>query len=221
MCCFYPVLPFLQVTSIVARSPQVLGYGVASMESKVAFLMQVMAYSAAYCRLHDGNTFVTGDICVSSPTLPNLCTHGLIDVLVFASPETQALHASREDAGTIVFKYPQVLNLSVEKNLRLKIDFFTKELQGLPEDVRDVVVGSPTILGYSLTKRLRPRLEVMRSTGVEPKFAAHIWFVSSYTGVQFNKWIEGCLVDKIGANGRGDMEIRRRMKVCRAMLHET
>lgn len=130
----------------------------------------------------------------------------------------QALGASREEAIGIILKYPQVLNLDVEKNLRAKIDFFTRELQGSPEIVRGTVGGTPSVLGYSLSKRIIPRVAVMRSLGVEPTFVDHIWVVSSYTELRFAKWLEKGVINDVGAFGRGDTEVRRRMKVYRGML---
>lgn len=114
-----------------------------------------------------------------------------------------------------------MLNLSVENNLKKKIDYYRGELNGSKEDLRDAVLGSPTLLGYSLSKRLSPRVNVMRSVGVKPNFADHVWIVSSYTELRFSKWVEKYLVKKVGADGRGDSEIKRRMKVYRAMLKGT
>lgn len=131
---------------------------------------------------------------------------------------TQALHASREEASGVVFKYPQVLNLSIDKNLKKKMEFYRGELNGSQEDIRGAVLGSPTLLGYSLSNRLNPRVKVMRSVGVQPNFVDHVWLVSSYTDLRFSKWVEKCLVQNTGANGRGDTEIRRRMKGYRTML---
>ena len=135
--------------------------------------------------------------------------------------EKQALEASPEQARDIVLKYPQVLNLSVEKNLRLKIHFFTQVLGASDRDVRDAIVASPSILGYSLTKRLNPRVKVMRSIGVEPVFNEHLWLVSSYSNLRFSKWAEKRLVESLGAGGRGDVDVRSRMKALRAMLQDT
>lgn len=130
------------------------------------------------------------------------------------------LEASHDEARDIVIKYPQVLNLSVEKNLGLKIRFFTDVLQGSLEDVRDAITGSPVILGYSLAKRLNPRVQVLRSIGVEPVFSEHVWLISSYSDLRFSKWAEKFLVESLGAKGRGDETVRRRMKVLRVRLQD-
>lgn len=98
------------------------------------------------------------------------------------------------------------------------MEYYRLELNGSPEDVRGAVLGSPTLLGYSLSKRLKRRVKVMRSVGVQPNFVDHVWLVSSYTDLRFSKWVEKCLVRNVGADGRGDTAIRRRMEGYRTML---
>lgn len=115
--------------------------------------------------------------------------------------------------------YPTFFNLSVEKNLRLKVDFFCTELRGTPQDVREAVVGTPTLLGYSLTKRILPRLQVMNLLGVKPNFTDHRWHLTSYTNLRFKRWAERQVVDQTGAHGRADAEVRSRMKAFAEVLH--
>lgn len=133
----------------------------------------------------------------------------------------QKLSASPGETSKIISKFPAVLNLSVDKNLQLTLDFFTEELRGSSEAVRDAIVKTPTLLGYSLPKRIKPRFQVMRSAGIEPSFTEHVWHVTSYTGLRFSRWLERCVVANIGAEGRGDVEVRDRMAEYRAVLkHE-
>lgn len=130
----------------------------------------------------------------------------------------QGLSASRQEAISIIFKYPHVLNLSVDKNLRGKLDFFIRELCGTQKEVRDAIVGSPSLLGYSLTNRLNRRVGVLRSLGVKIIFTDHVWVISSYSGLRFNRWIEKIVMSEVGASSRGDKEVEGRMKIYRAML---
>lgn len=129
----------------------------------------------------------------------------------------QELRANREEAISIVFKYPQVLNLSVDKNLRQKLVFFKKELLGSEKEVRDAIIGSPTLLGYSLTNRLYRRVQVLRSAGVNPTFR-DVWLISSYTGLRFNRVVEKIVMANIGVSLRGDKEVERTMKKYRDVL---
>lgn len=133
----------------------------------------------------------------------------------------QGLSASREEARSIIFKYPHVLNLSVDKNLRGKLEFFTRELCGTPKEVRNAIVGSPTLLGYSLKNRLKRRVEVLQSLGVNITFEDHVWIISSYSGLRFNRWIEKIVMREVGVSSRGDKEVERRMQIYRAKLRVT
>lgn len=120
----------------------------------------------------------------------------------------------------IVVGYPTFFNLSID-NLRLKISFFSKDLKGTLEALSNTLIGTPTILGYSLTKRLRPRLQVVRSLDVDPTFTDHCWLLTSYTDLQFRKWVERKIIEKLNANGRGDPEVRNMMRECTTMLRTT
>lgn len=129
----------------------------------------------------------------------------------------QELRANREEARSIVLKYPQVLNLSVDKNLRRKLDFFKRELRGSEKEIRDAIIGSPTLLGYSLTNRLHRRVKVLRSAGVNPSFS-DVWLVSSYTGLRFNRVVEKIVMSNIGVSVRGNKEVERTMQKYRDVL---
>ncbi len=130
----------------------------------------------------------------------------------------QGLTASREEAISIVFRYPQVLNLNVDKNLKPKLDFFKRELRGSEKEVRDAIIGSPTLLGYSLSARLNRRVEVLRSVGMVPSFRDHLWLISSYTGLRFNRTMEKIVMSNIGVLKKGDKDVERAMKKIRATL---
>lgn len=131
----------------------------------------------------------------------------------------QVLHTNSEETSKIISGSPTVLNLSIEKNLRLKIDLYVNELGGKPEDVRAAIVGTPSALGYSLTKRTRPRMQVIRLLGIEPTFEDHFWHLTSYTSVRFNRWLETQVMENLGAERRGDAEVKSRMKRYLSILH--
>lgn len=108
--------------------------------------------------------------------------------------------------------------MSIDKNLRLKLDFFKRELRGSEKEVRDAIIGSPTLLGYSLTNRLNRRVQVLRSAGVNPTFSDHVWLISSYTGLRFNRVVEKIVMDGVGVSVRGDEQVERTMKKYRDVL---
>lgn len=64
----------------------------------------------------------------------------------------------------MICKFPQILGLSVEKNIQPTMNFYeTLVGESLP---KQFILGSPSFLGYSLEKRLKPRLDGVRSTGL-------------------------------------------------------
>ena len=192
------------------------------MESKLLFLMQVRITAcvelAELSRKREIIVFVS--LILHSSNL--LLVTNSMEVKHFTitplSVVAQGLTASREEAVSIIFKYPQLLNLSIDKNLKLKLDFFKGELGGSDKEVRDAIIGSPTLLGYSLKARLRRRVEVLRLLGVAPSFEEHVWLISSSTGLRFNRTVEKMVMRERGVVIKGDKEVERVMKRFRAVL---
>lgn len=133
--------------------------------------------------------------------------------------ECQVLDTNKDETKKIILRCPTVLNLSIEKNLRLKFDLYLDELHGKPQDVRSRVVGSPSILGYSMTKRIQPRMQVLRLLGIEPNFSDHIRHLTCYSSVRFKKWLEHQLMENMGAERRENIDVRNRMNQCLGILH--
>ena len=70
-----------------------------------------------------------------------------------------------DDLRSIIVSYPQILGLSLEYNLRPKMDFFID--CGLSQDqLREFVFYQPSLLAYSLENRLRPRIERMQEKNI-------------------------------------------------------
>ena len=63
------------------------------------------------------------------------------------------------DVRKILGQAPQVLSLSVQDNLAVKVDL----LRGYTSDVRALVVGMPSVLLYSQERNLRPKLDYLQS----------------------------------------------------------
>ena len=85
------------------------------------------------------------------------------------------------DLRTIIVSYPQVLGLSLQNNLKPKVDFFldaeessgdSAEIHssircGLSKDqLREFVLYQPALLAYSLERRLRPRIALMQEKNI-------------------------------------------------------
>ena len=93
----------------------------------------------------------------------------------------ESLGLEGSDLRTIIVSYPQVLGLSLQNNLKPKVDFFldaeesggdSAEIRscircGLSKDqLREFVLYQPALLAYSLEKRLRPRIARMQEKNI-------------------------------------------------------
>lgn len=59
----------------------------------------------------------------------------------------------------------------------------------------------------------------MRLLGIEPNFSDHIRHLTCYSSVRFKKWLEHQLMKSTGAERRGNIDVRIRMKQCLGILH--
>ncbi|CAM6015891.1 unnamed protein product, partial [Sphagnum balticum] len=124
---------------------------------------------------------------------------GVIDfgILIFQSPQTLGLSLelnikptitffselgfSKEEITTIVSWFPQLLGLNVEKNIHPKWDYFLRL-----DRLRSELVDFPQYFGYSLEKRIKPRCEILLSSGL-------LWTLNhtlSTTETAFRKMLE-------------------------------
>jgi len=84
---------------------------------------------------------------------------------------SDALDLSTAELRTIVVAYPQVLGLSLDKNLKLKTEFFLDGASskndmtfncGLSKrQLKEFVLYQPALLAYSLENRIKPRISRM------------------------------------------------------------
>merc|ERR1719329_225205 len=71
------------------------------------------------------------------------------------------LGVDQQRVARIVTSSPQLLGLSLENNLRPKIQFLVEEV-GISEQSLGQVIGSfPNILGYSVEQNMRPKLQYL------------------------------------------------------------
>ena len=83
---------------------------------------------------------------------------------------SDALDLSTAELRTIVVTYPQVLGLSLDKNLKPKTEFFLDDASsnnttfncGLSKrQLKEFVLYQPALLAYSLENRIKPRISRM------------------------------------------------------------
>jgi len=102
----------------------------------------------------------------------------------------EALELSTSELRNVLVTFPQVLGLSLEKNLQPTIEFLLSE-DGAELDVKYLkyfVLYQPALLAYSLDNRIRPRIRRMKASGIS--FAYSPPTIMSYTNNAFDEWLE-------------------------------
>lgn len=91
----------------------------------------------------------------------------------------------------ILVTYPQVLGLSLEKNLTPKIKYFLDFDDGgglTVQELKDFVLYQPALLAYSLSTRIKPRVQRMKDNSI--KLAYSPPSVMSLTDSKFDAWLQ-------------------------------
>eukprot|EP00594_Rhizosolenia_setigera_P013638 CAMPEP_0178976632 /NCGR_PEP_ID=MMETSP0789-20121207/23956_1 /TAXON_ID=3005 /ORGANISM="Rhizosolenia setigera, Strain CCMP 1694" /LENGTH=115 /DNA_ID=CAMNT_0020665771 /DNA_START=335 /DNA_END=682 /DNA_ORIENTATION=+ len=104
---------------------------------------------------------------------------------------------------------PQILGLSLECNLRPKIEFFLQDADTVDEtssfvdyyneaisggggltreQLKEFVLYQPALLSYSLENRIAPRVKIMRDNDISLQFSPS--YVLSMTDKKFEKWLD-------------------------------
>jgi hypothetical protein len=73
-----------------------------------------------------------------------------------------------EKLKKILVGMPTLLSCSIENNLKPKLEFLLKQVDGDVSELRDIIMTLPPLLGYSLEKRIQPRMEKMTLLGIGP-----------------------------------------------------
>jgi hypothetical protein len=96
-----------------------------------------------------------------APTLVGLTTETLQKKVAFLEACTSAAQIRK-----VIVGMPTLLNLSVENNLRPKVEYLREQLGG-HDELKQAIDRLPTLLGYSFEKRIQPRLQAILQAGVD------------------------------------------------------
>ena len=77
-----------------------------------------------------------------------------------SSPDECHTVSSDSDLRVLVLRFPSVLGLSVDSNLKPKLHFLATSLKLSPEALRGCVLREPAVLGASLERSLRPNVQL-------------------------------------------------------------
>ena len=87
----------------------------------------------------------------------------------------------------VVGASPPLLYLSVDDNLKPKLDYLVRATGLSVDELRDHVLRLPAIPSYSLDRRYRPRVDACVAAGVDP---AYVLTSAPYTDEKFEERLE-------------------------------
>jgi len=95
-----------------------------------------------------------------------------------------------DEVRDIIVSFPPILGLSVDRNMRPKIQYLLEKRSlgaGLTKDeLKQLITYQPAILAYSLSKRIRPRIETMQLNDIF--FSLAPYYIMSMTDEKFSDW---------------------------------
>jgi mTERF domain-containing protein len=102
----------------------------------------------------------------------------------------ESLHLETDDDWKrVVSGMPNLLLLSIDKNLQPKISYLLGAFDGNTDVLRAAVVRLPTLLGYSLDKRIIPRMEAIQKAGIDEPGCITVGIPMKEE--RFQQWLEG------------------------------
>jgi mTERF domain-containing protein len=90
----------------------------------------------------------------------------------------------------ILVTYPQILGLSVEKNLKPKISYLLDKENGgglTLQELKEFVLYQPALLAYSLSTRIKPRVTKMNEIFIRLSYSPPS--IMSLTDTKFDAWL--------------------------------
>ena len=145
---------------MLLRFPRLMTYSLSKIKRVVGYLRFALGLEATDVRrvLHQAPQVV-------SLGIENI--QEKVDYLLqVAEPGAVAGHpSSTQTLRKLIVGMPSLLNLSIEKNLKPKVDFLQAKLG--EQELSKAIDRLPTILGYSLENRIKPRLMQILEAGVE------------------------------------------------------
>lgn len=142
-------IPMNRLNKTIVTRPQILG---CSVDKNLAPKLELLVEMAGIDRDQ------LPQVIVRAPHVLGYSPSNIARFLIFLLHE---LGIDQQRVARIVTSSPQLLGLSLENNLRPKIQFLVEEV-GISEEALGQVIGSfPNILGYSVEQNMRPKLEYL------------------------------------------------------------
>ncbi|CAM9431374.1 unnamed protein product [Choristocarpus tenellus] len=166
-------------TALIKRDPQFLLYNLDLLESKMKwFETEVGDLELAQKILSSNSRLFSASL-----------SHTLKPKVRWLQDKLQL---PREEALSLLLSYPELFGASADTNLGPTIDFFVEDMGATLEDLRKAMMeGTGRVLASSLSGRLRPRVELLRSVGINPSFNDHWKILVMATEAKFRRWFLG------------------------------
>jgi mTERF domain-containing protein len=99
----------------------------------------------------------------------------------------QRMSLSDKDIRSILERQPTILHLHAERNIGMKLDFLTQELDADTQSLRELVLAAPSLINYSDTNLARKVRFFTKHLGFTMEECRHLWTAEPklvYAGVQ-------------------------------------
>jgi hypothetical protein len=187
-----PILRFLEddlqimnYQKIVMRYPQVFSVKVDGLRDRAQFIQSNMKLNRSQTRSEwlDVSFVISG-----FPPVLWLSELNLSEKVDYIQDE---FDFDSEELRDVLVTFPQVLGLSIKKNLKPKIDFLSRSAEnggaGLSkEQLKEFVLYQPSLLAYSLEARIKPRIKRLSDSGVSFEYCPP--YLMSYSNLKFEQW---------------------------------
>jgi mTERF domain-containing protein len=99
----------------------------------------------------------------------------------------QRMSLSDKDIRSLLERQPTILHLHAERNIGMKLDFLTQELDADEQSLRELVLAAPSLINYSATNLARKVRFFTKHLGFTVVECRHLWTAEPklvYAGVQ-------------------------------------
>lgn len=171
-----------EVNRFMKRASGILRLSESMLQSRIGFFRDTFKFSDAALK-----KLVTG--CMGEI----LHIHGDENVVERAKYLVKVFDGDHETVGSIITRFPSILQGSVKNNLKPKVDFFLSEIfLGDQARLLSQIKQHPQVLfgHFSLAGRIRPRLKAIAEAGMDPSACLESIVLSNR---RFARWLDVCV----------------------------
>jgi mTERF domain-containing protein len=162
-----------ETRSVFMKFPRLVTYSLRKIKHVVGFFRYEVGMSAAQVK----------SVIRKAPGIIGLATDTKIRKKVDFLQSSLGL--SDRELRNFIAAMPNLLNLDKHNNLIPKLDYL-KNFFNTDDGLRDAILRCPTLLAYSLENRIRPRMEAMQQSNIDPQCITN---TITMTQKNFDEWI--------------------------------